>query len=214
MMKRITCLTAVLVLLLSLAGCGSSVKANSTYTGTVTAIDDKSITLETDDGKVTISLTENTRMTMGSFGPMGSRPEGDFTMPADGERPEQGEMPEGGFQKPEGDFTMPEGDFTMPEGDFTMPEGEMPSFPEGEAPDFSQMPEDMTRPEGDAPEGFGGGFNGGFGGGFGGMDISSITVGTSVTVTTGEDKTAATISISMDFSQFGGERPGRQSENA
>lgn len=212
MMKRITCLTAVLVLLLSLAGCGSSVKANSTYSGTVTAIDDKSITLETDDGKITISLTENTRMTMGSFGgfgQMGQMPEGDFTMPADGERPERDEMPEGGFQKPEGDFTMPEGDFTMPEGDFTMPEGEMPSFPEGEAPDFSQMPEDMTRPEGEAPEGFGGGR-----GGFGGMDISSITVGTSVTVTTGEDKTAATISISMDFSQFGGERPSRQSETA
>lgn len=199
MMKRMLCMLAASILLLSLTGCAAKAKANSSYTGTVSTISADSITLATDDGEVTIQITANTQMTMGgfgSFGQMGSMPEGDFTMPEGEERPEPAQKPEGDFEKPEGDFTRPEGDFTMPEGDFTMPEGEMPSFEGG------QMPEGMTRPDG---ESFGGGR-----GGFGGMDISSIPVGTSVTVTTGADKTAATISISMDFGNFGGQRPNFQ----
>ena len=83
----------------------------------------------------------------------------------------------------------------------------MSSFEGGEIPDFSQMPEGeipegMTRPEGDSFEGFGGRF--------GGMDISSIPVGTSVTVTTGADKTAATISMAMNFPGFDGQMPNFQ----
>ena len=170
MMKRISCIFAATILLLSLAGCAAKAKANTTYTGTVSAISADSITLSTNDGDVTIQITANTQMTMGGFG--GFMPGGDFNMPADGQRPERGEMPEGGFEKPEGNFERPEGDFTMPEG--------------------------MTPPEG------------GFGGGFGGMDITSIPTGASVTVTTGADKTAATISMSMNFQGFGGQMPNFQ----
>ena len=189
MNRRILSITAILALLLSLTACGSA-KANSTYTGTVSAISADSITLDLDKGSVTIPLTANTQLTMGSFGgfgQMGQMPENFEDMPTDQERPVPAEKPEG--------------DFTMPEGDFTMPEGEMPSFPEGEAPDFGQMPEDMTRPEGEAPEGFGGMM---------GMDLSSIPVGSTVTVTTGADKTAATISLSFNFQNFGGQMPNFQ----
>ena len=186
MMKRISCMFAATILLLSLAGCAAKAKANTTYTGTVSAISADSITLATNDGDVTIQITANTRMTMGGFG--GFMPGGDFNMPADGQRPERGEMPEGGFEKPEGNFERPEGDFTMPEG-------EMPDF--GQFPE-GQMPEGMTPPEG------------GFGGGFSGMDISSIPTGASVTVTTGADKTAATISMTMNFQGFGGQMPNFQ----
>lgn len=178
MMKQIFCLLAASALLLSLSGCDAKAKANSTYTGTVSAISEKGITLATDEGEVTISITENTRMTMGGFGgfgQMGQMPEGDWTRPADGERPE-------------GDFSMP--DFEGRE----MPE--FGQFPEG------QMPEGMERPEGGSFEGFGGGF--------GGMAITSIPVGTTVTVVTGADKTAATISMAMNFQNFGGEMPNFQ----
>ena len=172
MMKRIFCIFAATILLLSLAGCAAKAKANTTYTGTVSAISADSITLATNDGDVTIQITPNTQMTMGGFG--GFMPGGDFNMPADGQRPERGEMPEGNFERPEGDFTRPEGE--MPD---------LGQFPEG------QMPEGMTPPEG--------GFGGGFGGEFGGMDIASIPTGASVTVTTGADKTAATISFVVVF---------------
>ena len=189
-MKRFFCIFAVSILLLSLAGCAAKAKANTTYTGTVSAISADSITLATENGDVTISLTANTQMTMGGFGDF--MPEGDFTMPADGQRPDRGEMPEGNFEKPEGGFERPEGDFTRPEG-------EMPDF--GQFPG-GEMPQGMTPPEG--------GFGGSFGGGFGGMDISSIPVGTSVTVTTGADKAAATISMNMNFQNFGGQMPNFQ----
>ena len=183
MLRKIASFAALAALLLSLCTC--SAKANSTYTGIVTAISADSVTLETSDGKVTIKLTANTQFSMGGFGgfgPMGQMPEGDW--PADGRRPERGEKPEGNFEKPEGDFQFPE--------------GERPSFEGGEMPDFSQFPEGQM-PEG-MPSPEGGSFDG-FGGGFGGMDISAIPVGTSVTVTTGADKTATT--ISMNFQGFG-----------
>ena len=186
MMKRIFCIFAVSILLLSFAGCAAKAKANTTYTGSVSAISADSITLATENGEVTITLTENTQFGMGGFGGFGQMPEGNW--PADGQRPDRGDMPEGGFEKPEGDFTRPEGE--MP--DFSQ-------FPEG------QMPQGMTPPEG----GFGGSFEG-FGGGFGGMDFSVIPVGTSVTVTTGANKTAATISMTMNFQNFGGQMPNFQ----
>ena len=192
MMKRIFCVFSAAILLLSLAGCSSKAKANTTYTGTVSAISADSVTLATSDGDVTIELTANTRMTMGGFGQMGSMPQGDWTMPADGERPARGNRPEGNFEKPEGDFERPEGDWTMPEGE--MPD--FGQFAEGE------MPEGMTPPEGGSFEGLGGGF--------GSMDFSTIPVGTSLTITTGADKTAATISISMNFQGFGGQMPNFQ----
>ena len=193
MLRKIASMAALVALLLSLAGCASKAKANTTYTGTVSAISADSVTLETNDGKITIQLTANTQMTMGGFGGFGQIPEGDWS--ADGQRPERGEKPDGNFEKPDGNFERPEGDFTRPEG-------EMPSFEGGEMPDFSQMPEGMIRPEGDSFEGFGGRF--------GGMDISSIPVGTSVTVTTGADKTAATISMAMNFPGFDGQMPNFQ----
>ena len=186
MLRKIVSIAALVTLLLSLCGC--SAKANTTYNGTVSAISADSITLETDGGKVTIKLTDNTQFGMGGFGGFGSMPEGNWTRPANGERPERGEKPEGDFKKPEGDFQFPE--------------GQMPSFEDGEMPDSGQMPEGMTPPED--------GSFGDFRGGFGGMDISSIPVGTSVTVTTGSDKTAAIISLSMNFPNFGGQMPNFQ----
>ena len=192
-MKRIFCIITASIILLSLAGCAAKAKANTTYTGTVSAISADSITLATENGEVTISLTANTQMTMGDFG--GFMYEGDFTMPADGQRPDRQEMPEGNFEKPEGGFERPEGNFTRPEGEMS----DFSQFPEG------QMPQGMTPPEG----GFGGSFEG-FGDGFGGMDFSVIPVGTSVTVTTGSDKSATTISMNMNFQNFGGQMPSFQ----
>ena len=195
MFRKIVSVAALAALLLSLCGC--SAKANTTYTGTVTAISADSITLETDGGKVTIKLTANTQFSMGGFGGFGQIPEGDW--PGDGQRPERGEKPEGNFKKPEGNFEKPEGDFQFPEG-------QMPNFEGGEMPDFSQMP------EGEMPEGMmppeGGSFDS-FSG-FGGMNYSRIPVGASVSVTTGADKTAATISLSMNFQNFGGQMPNFQ----
>ena len=190
MFRKIVSVAVLAALLLTLCGC--SAKANTTYTGTVTDISADSVTLKTDSGKVTIKLTANTQFTMGGFGGFGQIPEGNW--PADGQRPERGEKPDGNFEKPEGDFQKPEGDFQFPEG-------QMPSFEGGEMPDFSQMPEGMTPPEGGSFEGFSG---------FAGMDYSSIPVGTSLTVTTGADKTAATISLSMNFQNFGGQMPNFQ----
>ena len=184
MLRKITSIAALAALLLSLCGC--SAKANTTYTGTVTDISADSITLETDDGKVTIKLTASTQFSMGGFGGFGQIPGGDW--PADGQRPERGEKPEGNFGKPEDDFQFPE--------------GQMPSFESGEMPDFSQMPEGMIPPEDGSFEGFSG---------FSGMNYSNIPVGASVTVTTGADKTAATIFLSMDFQNFGGQMPDFQS---
>lgn len=202
MLRKIVSVAVLTALLLSLCGCCA--KANTTYTGTVTAISADSVTLETDDGKVTIKLTANTQFTMGGFGGFGQIPEGGW--PADGQRPERGEKPDGNFEKTEGNFEKPEGNFEKPEGDFQFPEGQMPSFEGGEMPDFSQfpegeMPEGMPRPEDGSFEGFSG---------FSGMNYSSIPVGTSVTVTTGADKTAASISLSMNFQNFGGQIPNFQ----
>ena len=188
MLRKIASIASLAALILSLCAC--SAKANTTYTGTVTAISADSITLETNDGKVTIKLTANTQFSMGGFGGFGQIPEGG--RPADGQRPQRSEKPEGDFQKPDGDFQFPE--------------GQMPSFEGGEMPDFNQFP------EGEIPEGMTPPDNGSFEGfsGFDGMNYSNIPVGTSVTVTTGADKTAATISLSMNFQNFGGQMPNFQ----
>lgn len=193
MLRKTISAAIVAALLLTLCGCTAKAKANMSYTGTVSAITADSITLETNDSKVTIQLTSNTQFGMGGFGGFGQMPEGDWTKPAGGKRPERGEKPQGDFEKPEGDFQLPE--------------GQMPNFEGSEMPDFSQfsednIPEGMTPPEGSSFEGFRGSF--------GGMDISSIPVGTSVTVTTGADKTAVTISLSMNFRNFNGQMPNSQ----
>ena len=180
MLRKIVSIAALAALLLTLCSC--SAKANTTYTGTVKAISADSITLETDGGKVTIKLTANTQFSMGGFGGFGQFPEGD--RPVDGQRPERGEKPDGNFEKPDGDFQFPE--------------GQIPSFEGGEMPDFSQMPEGMTPPEGGSFEGFSG---------FAGLNYASIPVGASIRVTTGADKTASTIFLSMNFQSFGGQMP-------
>ena len=188
MLRKIISTAALAALLLSLCGCSS--KANSSYTGTVSKISADSITLETESGKVTIKLTASTQFSMGGFGGFGQIPEGDW--PADGQRPERGEKPEG--------------DFTKPEGGAQFPEGQMPTFEGGEMPDFSQfpegkMPEGMTPPEDGSFDGFSA---------FGGLNYSSIPVGASVTITTGADKTAASIFLSMNFQNFDGQMPNFQ----
>ena len=180
MFRKLSSMASVLILLLSLCGCSAAAKANSTYAGIVTKISSNSITLKTEDGKVTIKLTANTQFSMGGFGGFGQMPEGEW--PANGQHPERGEKPE---------------------GDFEFPEGQMPSFDGAEMPDFTQfpdeqVPEGMSRPEGGSFEGFGG---------FNGMNASSIAVGTYVTIATGADKTAANISLSMNFQNFGGQMP-------
>ena len=182
MNRKLISIMAIFALVLALSACGTKVQADSTYIGTVSAVSADSITLELEKGSVTIPLTSATQLTMGGFGgfgQMGERPENFEDMPTDQERPVPADKPE---------------------GDFTMPEGEMPSFPDGEFPEDMTMPEgefpeDMTMPEGEAPEGFGA------------MDISSIPVGSSVTVTTGSDAAAATISMSFNFQNFGGNMP-------
>ena len=72
MLRKIASAAAIAALILSLCGCTAKAKANTSYTGTVSAISADSITLETNDGKVTIQLTSNTRFGMGGFGDVSS----------------------------------------------------------------------------------------------------------------------------------------------
>lgn len=107
--KRILSVFLGGLFLSSLCACGGAAKGNTTYSGTITALSLTSITLQTENGEVAISLSENTTFVadisdLGDVsspgGEMGQLPDGDTALP-DGVQP-----PEGGIG---GDMMRPDG---------------------------------------------------------------------------------------------------------
>ncbi len=205
-MKKILCGAMAAVMTVSLAGCAKSesdttttaeetsaeatvAQAGSSYTGTVTAISAVSLTVETEsDGEVTVPLSDSTTYTRGGMGGPGG----------DGQTPPDGNASAGGA----GDGSAP----AQPGGDNSDNGGtppEMPSGgqPDGNAPDGQNgQPGDAPeKPEGDASNGQPGGDSQNGQGGPGGepetLTYESISVGDTVTVTVGDDGTAATVEL-------------------
>lgn len=216
-MKKILCGAMAAVMTVSLAGCAKSesdttataettsaeatvAQAGSSYTGTVTAVSAVSLTVETEaDGEVTVPLSDATTYTRGGMG----GPGGDGQTPPDGNAPDGGSGDGSAPAQPGGDnsSTPPEkpgGDgsngadngSTPPEksdgdsGDNAQP-GDAPEKPEGDASN--------DQPEGSAPDGQNG--QGGPGGEQETLTYESISVGDTVTVTVGDDGTAATVEL-------------------
>lgn len=234
-MKKILCGAMAAVMTVSLAGCAKSesdtaatttaettstettvAQAGSSYTGTVTAVSEVSLTVETEsDGEVTVPLSDSTTYTRGGPGgdgqtpPDGSAPDGNG-----GEAPAQ---PDGNAQggdnagtppeKPDGDTadsngTPPE----KPEGDNT--QGGAPDGQNGEAPekpdgDSGNAPDGQNaQPGGNEPDGQDG--QNGPGGAQETLTYESISVGDTVTVTVGDDGTAATVELAGGMGGPGG----------
>jgi len=134
-----------MALLLTLAACGNqepvettggtaTAQPNASYTGTVSAISTSSITVSTDDGDITIELTDDTTFSR-EFGMVGQQPGGMGEMPSDmvqmgGETPP--EKPEGEAADAAGQEGTPP---DLPERDATNgnnQEGTPPELPQGE----------------------------------------------------------------------------------
>lgn len=182
-------------------------QAGSSYTGTVTAVSAVSLTVETEsDGEVTVPLSDSTTYTRGGPGgdgqtpPDGSAPDGNG-----GEAPAQ---PDGNAQGGDNAGTPPE----KPDGDTADSNGTPPEKPDGdnaqdgqpggqngEAPekpdgDSGNTPDGQNaQPGGDAPDGQNG--QNGPGGAQETLTYESISVGDTVTVTVGDDGTAATVEL-------------------
>ena len=227
-MKKILCGAMAAVMTVSLAGCaksesdaavsieaettsaGTVAQAGSSYTGTVTAVSAVLLTVETEsDGEVTVPLSDSTTYTR-------SGPGGDGQTPPDGgDAPAQ---PGGNAQGGDNAGTPPE----KPDGETTDNAGTPPEKPDG---DNSQN----GQPGGNAPDGQGGqpggapdGQNAQPGGDApddqngqnapGGeaetLTYESISVGDTVTVTVGEDGTAATVELAGGMGQGGMGGPG------
>ena len=201
-------------------------QAGSSYTGTVTAVSAVSLTISTEsDGEVTVPLSDATTYTRGGMGGMGG-------MGGDGQTPP--EMPGGDTssdnagtppEKPDGDSST-DGDTNgtppeKPDGeDNTADNGSTPpEAPSGDGQSNGQPGDAPEKPDGDAaggqPAGDGSapadnGQNGQ--GGPGGepetLTYESISVGDTVTVTVGDDGTAATVELAGGMGQGGMGGPG------
>ena len=185
-------------------------QAGSSYTGTVTAVSAVSLTVETEaDGEVTVPLSDATTYTRGGMG----GPGGDGQTPPDGNAPDGGSGDGSAPAQPGGDnsSTPPE----KPDGDGSNGAdngGTPPEKPDGESGDNAQpgnAPDDQSGQPGDAPEKPDGDAAGGQPGGDGSapdgqngpggeqeaLTYESISVGDTVTVTVGDDGTAATVEL-------------------
>lgn len=221
MKKRIISILTVAALLLSLAACGkqdagdstgTKGEANTSYTGTVSAISTRSITVSTDAGEVTIPLTEAT--TFSSEFAMGGQKPGNMGQIPDG----MGEIPSGMGQIPEGMGNniseIPAGGEaqggmeTPPEG---MGNAEPPEKPDGDA--SSAADQGGTPPE--LPEGENNQS------GITAMDpmanqtqsatIAVVYIGASVTVVTDDNGSAATVTVSGG-NMVGMQQPGNMGQ--
>ena len=210
-MKKILCGALAAVMTVSLTGCAKSesdttataettsaeatvAQAGSSYTGTITAVSAVSavsLTVETEsDGEVTVPLSDSTTYTRGGMG----GPGGDGQTPPDGNAPDGGAGDGSAPAQPGGDNsdnggTPPE----KPDGDASQPDGNAPDGQNGQPGDAPE------RPEGDASNGQPGGDGQTGQGGPGGepetLTYESISVGDTVTVTVGDDGTAATVEL-------------------
>ena len=166
-MKKIMCVLLAAVLLLMTAAFAEEEEAVVSYTGTVQAIEDMTITLLVDETEMEFTLTEETVFGF-ERGMGGERPDG---MP-EGEMPE-GEMPEG---KPEDGVQPPENG-----GEVAGVDSVIPDLPEdGMEGKLEQMPE--------MPEG---GFEGGMT-----LTIEDIKVGDTVTVQTDAEGNVTAVLLS------------------
>lgn len=160
--------------------------ANSTYTGTVTAVSASSLTLSTEsDGDITVPLTDATTYTRGGMGggqaPDSNPPEqpsGDNggtppELPADGQAPDaSGQQPQGG----------------APDANGSAPEKPADDGQGTDSPDGSQSAGAPEKPDGAVPDGQPGGEAEA-------LTYESISVGDTVTVTVGDDGSAATVEL-------------------
>ncbi len=199
-------------------------QAGSSYTGTVTAVSAVSLTVETEsDGEVTVPLSDSTTYTRGGMG----GPGGDGQTPPDGNAPDGGDGDGSAPAQPGGDNSdnggtppeKPDGDdnnsadngSTPPEkpdgdsGDNAQP-GNAPDGQNGQLGDAPEKPEGDAsngQPGGDgnAPDGQNG--QGGPGGEQETLTYESISVGDTVTVTVGDDGTAATVELAGGMAMGG-----------
>ena len=162
--------------------------ANSTYTGTVTAVSAASLTLSTEsDGDITVPLTDTTTYTRGGMGggqaPDGNPPE----PPSDGSGDSQNgstppELPADGAGQGSApaDGQAPDASGQQPQGGAPDANGSAPEKPDGAAPD--------GQPGGEAEA----------------LSYESISVGDTVTVTVGDDGSAATVELAGGMGGPGG----------
>lgn len=207
-MKRIFSMLTAVAMALSLAACGkqetvetepAKIENSTTYTGTVRAISADSLTVSTEDGEVTVILTDTTTFQR-EMGGMGQMPEGGT--PGDmGDMP-GGEMP---MDKPDGEMGQ--------QGDpMDKPDEEMGNQPDGTPP---EMPNGQQPGEGDVPEKLDGmndmGMN------MPEITIADISVGDTVTVETDGSSNALSVTLSggeMDVGGPGGMQSGVDSYDA
>ena len=232
MKKRILSILTAIMLLFSFTACGNkgnSAEANTTYTGTVAAISEKSITVSTEDGDVVIALSEETTFGRG-FGMGGQKPDNMGEVPGNMEMESMGEMPESMGEVPESMGEMPEG-MEVPESMGELPEGMQMPESMGEPPtgaagaDNASVPEkpseknvENSNSEESSGEGEGtmsaldntgmmqlpgGNIGGNKGGNVQNLTYEDIAVDDTVTVVTGEDAAAVSIMISSDEGDFG-----------
>ena len=191
----------------------SQVQANHRYQGTVIAVDPSQIRLATEDGEITLALTDSTAY-FSEFGMGGRRPEGDMPPQAPGE-PFGGQgqqtgtpppMPEGGNGGPPVDGGNP------PQGGDGWQQGQgMPPQEGGTAPQEGNPPAEGTENSGFTPGNVGsmGEPNGQGGSAMPGgpmgerpeppaISLSDIAVGDSVTVETDGEGKAASVTLFMD----------------
>lgn len=168
--SRLTALLTTLAVLVSLTACSrddssasSGVMPNATYSGTIRAITDHSVTLSVENGEVTIELTAST-VFQRDFG-MDEMPGGMGGMPGG-----TGEIPGGMGGMPGGMGDMPSGTGGMPGGTGDMPGG------------TGGMPGDGVNPP-EKPDGVPGQP----------LTWSELVIGDRVTVVTNSEGTAATV---------------------
>ena len=187
--------------------------ANSTYTGTVTAVSASSLTLSTEsDGDITVPLTDATTYIRGGMGggqaPDSNPPEqpsGDNggtppELPADGagqgSAPADGQAPDASGQQPQGG---------APDANGSAPEKPADDAQGTDSPDGSLSADAPEKPDGAVPDGQPGGEAEA-------LTYESISVGDTVTVTVGDDGSAATVELAGGMGGPGGGMDGGSSK--
>ena len=176
--------------------------ANSTYTGTVTAVSASSLTLSTEsDGDITVPLTDATTYTRGGMGG-GQAPDSNPPpeLPADGagqgSAPADGQAPDASGQQPQGG---------APDANGSAPEKPADDAQGTDSPDGSQSADAPEKPDGAVPDGQPGGEAEA-------LTYESISVGDTVTVTVGDDGSAATVELAGGMGGPGGGMDGGSSK--
>ena len=227
--RQVLCGAMAAVMTVSLAGCaksesdslaaseettaeGTVAQAGSSYTGTVTAVSAVSLTVETEaDGEVTVPLSDSTTFTRGGMGGLGGdgqtppeKPDGDNS--GDGNAPgdangQGGAAPDGNGQAPaDNGGTPPE----KPDGDAQSGDnaGTPPEKSDGDSTENGQPAGDQSsQPGGDGSNGQGGAQD--MPGEQEELTYESISVGDTVTVTVGDDGTAAAVELAGGMGQGG-----------